>query len=306
MATTTSLPPDLLVLARAHRLRQQQLAYAATTRLDRLWGFLDAAGLAASWAALAPRFVAVMTAAQAEAARGADDYVAAALMAAGEVPDPAGVVPARAFAGAASDGRTLNGLVGYPVFEVQAFLDGGMAAAAALEIGRRHLVRIVATQVADAARVATGVAVVNDRRTTGYVRMLTPPSCSRCVVLAGKWYAVNKGFQRHPHCFPAGVVVSGPANLAAARRRYQGELVIIRTAGGKELPATGNHPVLTDRGWVPANLVQEGDHVVRSTRGQGAAAITVPDENQMPARIEDCWRPDGMVPLPAGSFAPGW
>jgi hypothetical protein len=30
--------------------------------------------------------------------------------------------------------------------------------------------------------------------------MLSPPSCSRCVILAGRFYAVNAGFARHPRC----------------------------------------------------------------------------------------------------------
>jgi hypothetical protein len=34
----------------------------------------------------------------------------------------------------------------------------------------------------------------------GYVRMLNPPSCPRCAVLAGKWFGWNAGFKRHPEC----------------------------------------------------------------------------------------------------------
>lgn len=34
----------------------------------------------------------------------------------------------------------------------------------------------------------------------GYVRMLQPPSCARCVILAGTWYRWNTGFKRHPMC----------------------------------------------------------------------------------------------------------
>lgn len=34
----------------------------------------------------------------------------------------------------------------------------------------------------------------------GWVRMLTPPSCGRCAILAGRWYGWNEGFQRHPNC----------------------------------------------------------------------------------------------------------
>src|SRR5690606_23965723 len=130
-----------------------------------------------------------------------------------------------------------------------------------------------------------------------YVRMLTPPSCSRCTVLAGRWYRKNAGFARHPGCFPAGAMVSGPSPDAATRRWYEGELAILRTASGKELTATANHPVLTDRGWVPAGLIEEGDHVLGSTLGQGAVPLVVPHEQQSPALIEDVWGSGGMVPL---------
>lgn len=200
MATATRLPPDLQALAQAHRLRQQQLALAATREAGKLWAFLDAADLAGSWALVAPRMLALVTAALQEAARGSQDYVAAALRAWGADPDPAGAVPPGAFAVTASDGRPLDTLLDQPALDVQAFVGEGMDAGQAVAVGGRNLDRIVATQVADAARVATGVAQVNDRAAHGYVRMLTPPSCSRCVVLAGKFYAVNRGFLRHPRC----------------------------------------------------------------------------------------------------------
>lgn len=34
----------------------------------------------------------------------------------------------------------------------------------------------------------------------GYVRYLQPPSCPRCVILAGKFYRFSDGFERHPMC----------------------------------------------------------------------------------------------------------
>lgn len=36
--------------------------------------------------------------------------------------------------------------------------------------------------------------------TVGYVRMLNPPSCDRCIVLAGRFYRWSAGFERHPMC----------------------------------------------------------------------------------------------------------
>ena len=156
--------------------------------------------------------------------------------------------------------------------------------------------RLVASLVQDAGRAAQSVDLTT-RPHVQHVRHLNPPSCSRCAVLAGRVYRYSEGFQRHPNCFPAGVIVSGPQNLAATRRWYEGELVVIRTAAGEELPATANHPVLTNKGWVPANLLKVGDRVVRSTRSEGALPLVVPDEQQAPSLVQDVGRADDMVPL---------
>jgi len=63
--------------------------------------------------------------------------------------------------------RTLAGLLGYPAFQVDALVAQGMDGAQALAIGRRHLDRIVMTEVADTARTATGLAIVADRAASG-------------------------------------------------------------------------------------------------------------------------------------------
>src|SRR5690606_6627480 len=38
------------------------------------------------------------------------------------------------------------------------------------------------------------------RQASGYVRMVNPPCCPRCAILAGRWYRWSAGFQRHPRC----------------------------------------------------------------------------------------------------------
>lgn len=60
--------------------------------------------------------------------------------------------------------------------------------------------RFVLTQYQDTARQSAALTAGVTPAATGYVRMLNPPSCSRCVILAGKWYRKNQGFQRHPRC----------------------------------------------------------------------------------------------------------
>lgn len=129
----------------------------------------------------------------------------------------------------------------------------------------------------------------------GYVRMLTPPSsCDRCVILAGRWYRWNQGFERHPMCFPEGTLVQAPGIEAASRRWYEGELVTIGTASGKQLSLTANHPVLTDRGWVPANLLMPGDEVFDGANAHSALG-NIPDHKNVPVPIEDIFSSLRMV-----------
>ena len=211
MATRTSLPAEQL--ARAHRKRQQTIAAAAVSQTRRLWRF-------GNWPLVAAQVLSTVRAAMLEAARGAQAYVAPTIRDGGNDPDPFGVVAEHVFADTASDGRPLNTLLGYSAFEVSALVDQGMDYAQAHAIGERHLERIVATQVADAARISTGVAVVNDRTATGYVRLLTLPSCSRCIILAGRFYQYSAGFKRHPLCDCVHVPAAETVDVPSPREVY--------------------------------------------------------------------------------------
>lgn len=59
--------------------------------------------------------------------------------------------------------------------------------------------RLIASLVQDAGRSAESVATTV-RPQIGYVRYLSPPSCGRCAVLAGRVYRWSEGFLRHPNC----------------------------------------------------------------------------------------------------------
>lgn len=59
--------------------------------------------------------------------------------------------------------------------------------------------RMVMGLVADAARAAESVSIATRPR-VGYVRYVNPPCCSRCAILAGRFYRWSDGFQRHPGC----------------------------------------------------------------------------------------------------------
>lgn len=64
----------------------------------------------------------------------------------------------------------------------------------------RQVRQLIDAEVLDAARSAAGAEMVTEPDWQNYVRVLTPPSCKRCVVLAGRIYRDLDGFDRHPGC----------------------------------------------------------------------------------------------------------
>jgi hypothetical protein len=182
----------------SHYRAQQRLELAARAATARLWRDMGPE-FDASWTRVGPRLVLLVTSAQVAAAAAGADYVGAVLEETGQAADPVGEVDPQALAGVASDGRPLGGLLYGAVTAAKEASGNGADPPAALEQGRKALDLYVLTQVADAARVAAGIGIAA-RDDVGYVRMLNPPSCSRCAILAGRWYGWNKGFQRHPRC----------------------------------------------------------------------------------------------------------
>lgn len=197
--------PSVHELTRRHYTARQRLVRATAAAGTRLWRQVDPADLSRSWTPLLARLLVIVTGAQLAAARAADAYVAGTLAAQGLDIEPAGTVVAESLAGIASDGRGLASLLLNPVIAAKTMLARQLA-----EEGRIHLDRALATgqatlemtlrtQIADAGRVADGLAVTARPR-TGYVRMLVGDSCPRCAILAGRFYRYSAGFQRHPNC----------------------------------------------------------------------------------------------------------
>lgn len=187
-------------VATAHYRRQAALARRAARRIARLWRRVDRGDIRASWNAQVADAIAVLSSAQAIAAASAGSYVDDALEAQDFTADALGRVAPGRFAGVASDGRDLTGLLLQPAVRALTVIGAGADPRRALVAGAAELDMIVRTQVADAGRAADGVAITARPEVRGYTRVLVGKSCSRCVVLAGRWYAWNQGFKRHPRC----------------------------------------------------------------------------------------------------------
>lgn len=75
----------------------------------------------------------------------------------------------------------------------------GVSTNMALTIIENSLALRSRTILADTARASSLLSAKSHSFTAHYVRMLTPPSCGRCAILAGM-PSGRKAFERHPHC----------------------------------------------------------------------------------------------------------
>lgn len=194
---------SLQELAAAQHQRQQLLAANVTRKIGTAWALLEGQALDASFRsqALVPMMSAMVLGQYAAAGMG-QPYVDAAVREQGETPDPVGEVDPRALTGIASDGRPLQTLLYEPIIRTKVLIGQGQPVDQALAGGFRQMTMIVSTQILDAARQAQIVAMKADRKVTGYYRTLSSNPCSRCAVLAGKWFATAAAasFLRHPRC----------------------------------------------------------------------------------------------------------
>lgn len=190
-------PPE----AATRAAQRQVLVAAAAASAARSWAQVDAADIAGSWARqVLPAVYTTVSAAQLGAAQGADVYVQAALAAQGVAPAAEYALAAASLAGVAADGRDLASLLYQPAVTALAGIRSGQSVPDALALAAAQLDLMVSTEVADAGRVADGIATVLAPAATGYVRVVVGETCARCILLAGRVYPWSQGFERHPRC----------------------------------------------------------------------------------------------------------
>lgn len=90
--------------------------------------------------------------------------------------------------------------------------------------------------------------------------------CPLCEDMEGKVFTVEEArgmIPRHPNCLPGDALVLSRSGVAAASKRwFDGDLVVVRLASGREIACTPNHPILAEGGWVGAQFLHVGDRVV--------------------------------------------
>ncbi len=189
---------DYPTAATQHYRSQQALAATTLRAADRLWRQVGVE-FDAGWDRVGAELVALVNGAMVDAAQGGIDYLPRVLDETGQSSAGLATVSASAFAGYTREGVVVAEALHASVrISKQAVADGHTPSGALLQ-GRKSLQRLIPSLIADADRGAVQVGLTTTK-VGGYVRMLVGPSCKDCIMLAGRWYAWNEGFQRHPHC----------------------------------------------------------------------------------------------------------
>lgn len=168
---------------------------AAVSAVARQWRRMGS-DFDASYARLEPALLGVLFGAQERVADGALAYVPDVL---GDAPAPLYESAGSRFVGVAGDGLPVASMAYGAVIEAKAAVAQGLDVAEALARGGRHLSLSAGTLLSDTGRAAERVSG-GAHRVRKWTRMLNPPSCGRCVILAGKTSWQSEAFDRHPGC----------------------------------------------------------------------------------------------------------
>lgn len=198
----------MLVAAEGQYARQAEIAATAALTVKKLWRKLGQ-DFSRDWERVGPQVMETVQAARAAAVVTALPYTAATLAEQNvDAPRPGQLAGSR-FIATAPSGAPVDVVLEQPIIRVRSLVGEGVALPSAFESGGTYLTGIVLTMFADTRRSVYGVDIASRPGVGGYVRMLRAPSCSRCVILAGKFFRWNQGFQRHPRCDCEHVAVTG-------------------------------------------------------------------------------------------------
>jgi len=186
-----TLPEAALKYSAAQRVEIGAAAHA----VSRLWRGVGE-DFDATYARIEPALLSVLFTAQERVADGALAYVPDVL---GDASDPLYASAGSRFVGVAGDGLPVASMAYGAVIQAKQAVAAGLDVAEALARGGRHLTLATGTVLSDTGRAAEKVSG-GAHRVRLWTRMLNPPSCGRCVILAGKTSRQSEAFNRHPGC----------------------------------------------------------------------------------------------------------
>jgi len=187
---------QLPAVALSYSALQRSEIQAALAAMSRLWRRMGS-DFDASYARFEPSLLAVLFTAQERIADGALAYVPDVLGA--DAPEPLYASAGDRFVGVAGDGMPVASMAYSAVIHAKLGVAAGLDPQVALARAGQHLNLAAGTMLSDTGRAAEKVSG-GAHRVKLWTRMLNPPSCGRCVILAGKTSRQSEAFDRHPGC----------------------------------------------------------------------------------------------------------
>lgn len=248
--------------ASAYDLRQRTEVAAAVAAAGRLWRRMSG-DFDASYARLEPRLLEVALTAQRRLAEAAQSYIPDVLDETGQARalDPAARISTAPLIGVAGDGRPVDSLLYGAVTTAKTRIAEGASTFQALGSGGQFLTMAAGTLLADTSRASLSLGM-GVRPVSGMVRMVNPGACSRCIILAGRWYRKNAAFLRHPRCQCTAI----PSSEAMA-----GDLTTDPAAHFDSLSPAEQDRVFTKAGAEAIRAGADINQVVNARRGMWAA-----------------------------------
>lgn len=193
------MPQSVPTTLREHDDRLDRLEERAEKVASLAWSEVDPEAISESWERMIPLVAAEVTRSQSGAVASGVQASRHVAVDTGQYELPDGFVDASPLVGVGSTGAPLDTVLYSPAIGVKSLLGGGMSAREAMTYGATTVASLSRTLVADAGRQGMHLDMTS-RNVTGYVRVVEPGACKRCVILAGKFFRWNDGFLRHPRC----------------------------------------------------------------------------------------------------------
>lgn len=179
--------------------KQAAVAAAAASMVSSLWR-RSGEDFDAGWAAVREQTLVAVEAARRVSVASALTYTESVLAETGQLAPAEFELSASGFLASGPDGAPVATLFDQTPIVAKTRVAGGMTATEAAVSAGSWLSTVTLSMMADTRRQVYATDIAVRPAVTGYVRQVNPPACSRCIILAGKWFRWNQGFQRHPRC----------------------------------------------------------------------------------------------------------
>lgn len=163
------------------------------------WSRVDKNDIRGSWARVKQPLVDVLSNVQEQAVDAGLDANVDVMAETGQYSAPEALVDSHAFSKYSAGGVPLNEWVDRPAIRTLELIKEGVGSEEALERVGGLFSSSIATNLADVIRQAQQ-ADITTRRHMGYIRCCNADACKWCIVLSGKIYRYNTGFERHMNC----------------------------------------------------------------------------------------------------------